>query len=76
LASGQTGAGWQRAALAVLQHNSNRQEALASMLDLYLKHAGTGRPVHTWPVPGLRAPMDVVPSYGQVDPAPRRFRWV
>jgi len=46
------------------------------MLDLYLKHAGTGRPVHTWPVPGLRAPMDVVPSYGQVDPAPRRFRWV
>jgi len=43
-AAGQTGAAWQRAALAA----TGSAEA---MLARYLEHAATGRPVHTWPVP-------------------------
>lgn len=50
-ASGQTGAVWQRSALARLEQDRGRHEALAAMLDCYLEHAGTGRPVHTWPIP-------------------------
>jgi hypothetical protein len=49
VASGQTGAAWQRAALAAAEHGRNRDQALAVMLDRYLSCAATGRPVHTWP---------------------------
>jgi hypothetical protein len=49
-ASGQTGAAWQRATLAAAERRHDRQHALAVMLDCYLHCAGTGLPVHTWPV--------------------------
>jgi hypothetical protein len=49
-ASGQTGAAWQRATLAAAERRHDRQRALAVMLDCYLHCAGTGLPVHTWPV--------------------------
>ena len=49
VASGQTGAAWQRAALAAAEHGRDRERALAVMLEGYLSHAATGQPVHTWP---------------------------
>ena len=49
-ASGQTGAAWQRATLAAAERRHDRQRALALMLDCYLHCAGTGLPVHTWPI--------------------------
>ncbi len=48
-ATGQTGAAWQRAALAAAGHRHSRDEALAVMLGQYLSCAATGQPVHTWP---------------------------
>jgi hypothetical protein len=50
VASGQTGAAWQRAALATVEHGRSRDQALAAMLDKYLTCAATGQPVHTWPI--------------------------
>ena len=47
-ASGQTGAAWQRAALAAAEQSRSRDEALATMLRRYLSYADTGQPVHTW----------------------------
>jgi len=47
-ASGQTGAAWQRAALAAAERGHGREEALAVMLGRYLSRAATGQPVHTW----------------------------
>jgi len=47
-ATGQTGAAWQRAALAEAVPGRTRQEALATMLEAYLSRAATGQPVHTW----------------------------
>ena len=49
-ASGQTGAVWQRAALAAAERRHDRDRALAVMFDRYLRHADTGLPVHTWPI--------------------------
>jgi hypothetical protein len=51
-ATGQTGAAWQRVALAAAQPGRSREQALAVMLDRYLSYAATGQPVHTWPVTG------------------------
>ena len=48
-ASGQTGAAWQRAALAAAERGRSRDQALAVMLERYLAQAATGQPVHTWP---------------------------
>jgi hypothetical protein len=48
--TGQTGAAWQRAALAAAGPGCSRERALAAMLDRYLACAATGQPVHTWPV--------------------------
>jgi len=50
-ATGQTGAAWQRAALAAAERGQSRPQALAAMLDRYLACAATGQPVHSWPVP-------------------------
>ena len=52
VATGQTGAAWQRAALAAAEHGRSREQALTVMLDRYLAYAATGQPVHTWPAPG------------------------
>jgi gamma-glutamyl:cysteine ligase YbdK (ATP-grasp superfamily) len=49
VASGQTGAAWQRAMLAAAEQRHGRERALAVMLDRYLECADTGLPVHTWP---------------------------
>ena len=51
-ASGQTGAVWQRAALAAAERTLDRERALPAMLDRYLACAATGQPVHTWPADG------------------------
>ena len=48
VATGQTGAAWQRAALAAAERDRSRNEALAVMLDQYLSRAAAGQPVHTW----------------------------
>jgi hypothetical protein len=48
VASGQTGAAWQRAALAAAEQDRSRDEALTVMLVRYLSHAATGQAVHTW----------------------------
>jgi hypothetical protein len=48
VASGQTGAAWQRAALAAAERGRGRDQALAVMLEGYLSRAATGQPVHTW----------------------------
>jgi hypothetical protein len=52
--TGQTGAAWQRQALAALEPHLGRRRALATMLEHYLDHQRTGDPVHTWPLPGPR----------------------
>jgi hypothetical protein len=49
VASGQTGAAWQRAALAAAEYGRDWDQALAAMLDRYLSRSATGQPVHTWP---------------------------
>jgi gamma-glutamyl:cysteine ligase YbdK (ATP-grasp superfamily) len=49
VSSGQTGAAWQRAALAAAEPALGRQRALAEMFGRYLELTDTGRPVHTWP---------------------------
>jgi hypothetical protein len=49
VASGQTGAAWQRTALAAAERGRGRDQALAVMLGRYLSCAATGQPVHTWP---------------------------
>jgi hypothetical protein len=49
VASGQTGAAWQRATLSALEPRLGREVALTAMLQRYLEHAATGQPVHTWP---------------------------
>ncbi|HEX5188977.1 MAG TPA: glutamate--cysteine ligase [Streptosporangiaceae bacterium] len=48
--SGQTGAAWQRAALAAAMREPSSRDPFAVMLGRYLDHAATGLPVHTWPV--------------------------
>jgi hypothetical protein len=53
-AGGQTGAVWQRRALAALEPRLGRDRGLAAMLERYLEHQRTGDPVHTWPVPSGR----------------------
>jgi gamma-glutamyl:cysteine ligase YbdK (ATP-grasp superfamily) len=53
-ATGQTGAAWQRKALAVLESQHGRDRGLTAMLEQYLEHQQTGEPVHTWPLPSGR----------------------
>ena len=48
-ATGQTGAAWQRRALAAMEPRLGRQRALGAMLERYLEYAATDEPVHTWP---------------------------
>lgn len=50
-ACGQTGAVWQRRALAALEPRLGRDRGLVAMLERYLELQATGEPVHTWPVP-------------------------
>lgn len=48
VATGQTGAVWQRRTLAALEPRLGRERALAAMLQRYLESAATDQPVHTW----------------------------
>src|SRR6266496_679779 len=50
VATGQTGAVWQRRTLAALEPRLGRERALAAMLQRYLEYGTTDQPVHTWPV--------------------------
>jgi hypothetical protein len=52
VATGQTGAVWQRRVLARLVPGLGQERALAAMLDRYVELAAGGAPVHTWPVGG------------------------
>ncbi len=47
----QTGAVWQRRALAALEPRLGRAQALAAMLERYLELSHGDQPVHTWPLP-------------------------
>jgi hypothetical protein len=58
-AGGQTGAAWQRQALAALERRLGRGPALAAMLERYLDLQHGGTPVHTWP---LRRPGNHLPA--------------
>jgi hypothetical protein len=49
LRTGQTGARWQLDALARLEADRPRHEALPAMLERYLVHSEGEAPVHTWP---------------------------
>jgi hypothetical protein len=49
--TGRTGARWQRAALAKLEADMPRSEALAAMVERYMEHAASKLPVHEWPIP-------------------------
>lgn len=53
VATGVTGARWQRLALAALEQSGGRDRsaALAEMVQRYVAHAATGKPVHAWPLP-------------------------
>ncbi|MFO0612293.1 MAG: hypothetical protein U0414_06885 [Polyangiaceae bacterium] len=46
----QTGAAWQRAALADLGKTLGKRASTAAMLEAYLAHGRTGAPVHGWPL--------------------------
>ena len=65
VATGQTGAAWQRAALAAAERGHPRDRALAVMLEEYLACAVTGRPVHTWPVPSAAGHPPLQPGAGR-----------
>ncbi|HEX6677240.1 MAG TPA: glutamate--cysteine ligase [Actinomycetes bacterium] len=52
VASGRTGAVWQRRVLDRLVPVLGRKRALAVMLDRYVELSAAGAPVHTWPVEG------------------------
>jgi gamma-glutamyl:cysteine ligase YbdK (ATP-grasp superfamily) len=49
LRTGLTGARWQRKMLARLEAHMPRPDALGALLEHYLSHAASGRPVHEWP---------------------------
>jgi gamma-glutamylcysteine synthetase len=49
IATGRTGAAWQKRVLADLESRSNRDEALAGMLERYLACSEGPAPVHRWP---------------------------
>jgi hypothetical protein len=51
IATGQTGAAWQRKSLVAAEGRLTRSSALEAMLHQYLDFAATGQPVHTWSRP-------------------------
>ncbi len=50
VATGQTGAVWQRRTLAALEPRLGRERALAAMLQRYLDYGAGDQPVHSWPI--------------------------
>jgi hypothetical protein len=49
VATGQTGAVWQRRTLAALEPRLGRERALAATLERYLDYGARDEPVHAWP---------------------------
>jgi hypothetical protein len=49
VATGQTGAVWQRRTLAALEPRLGRDGALAAMLERYVDYGAGDQPVHSWP---------------------------
>jgi hypothetical protein len=49
LAASCTGARWQRKMLARLEEHMPRADAWGALLERYMTHAASGRPVHEWP---------------------------
>jgi gamma-glutamyl:cysteine ligase YbdK (ATP-grasp superfamily) len=49
VATGQTGAAWQRAAIAAAATRRTATDEYAEMLRRYIDNVATRRPVHTWP---------------------------
>lgn len=52
MASGATGAAWQRSRLRRLEERLPRERALAAMTEEYLALSAAGEPVHLWDAPG------------------------
>ena len=50
VASGMTGARWQRECLAGLERRMSRRKALPAMFERYLEQMRSDRPVHEWPL--------------------------
>ena len=50
VASGTTGARWQRKTLAALEETAGRDDALAALLERYLSLCAENAPVHEWPL--------------------------
>jgi gamma-glutamyl:cysteine ligase YbdK (ATP-grasp superfamily) len=50
VASGQTGARWQRRMLALLEKSLSREDALPALVLRYQAASAAGRPVHEWPL--------------------------
>jgi hypothetical protein len=50
VAARRTGARWQRETLERLEAHMPKLDALAALLERYLLHAESGRPVHEWPL--------------------------
>jgi hypothetical protein len=48
VATGQTGARWQRAMLERFERGAARDEALAALVARYAAESASGRPVHEW----------------------------
>jgi hypothetical protein len=51
IATGRTGATWQRQATAALEPRLGRERALVAMTERYVDAMRSGEPVHTWPLP-------------------------
>ncbi len=54
--TGQTGARWQREALARLEPALGRAGGLEAMFVAYMQRSEAGEPVHAWPLPDALAP--------------------
>ena len=50
VATGRTGARWQRDTLARLERRMARETGLRELVGRYLAQMSSGRPVHEWPV--------------------------
>ena len=74
-ASGRSGAGWQREALAALEPELGRPRALSAMLSAYLDRAAEETPLDSWPVPTRegRVRVAMAPAADAVPESPEEF---
>jgi hypothetical protein len=73
VASGRTGSAWQRAALDRLEPRLGRERGISRMLQRYLEHAETQRPVHEWPLEEGGGRIRVLEVTGPLPASPEAF---